>query len=275
MATMTFEQMNTINSTARTNGDRPSIGFFSLRNDGDSAIVRIMHDSTNDFEIVTTHQIKVNDKFRRINCIRSPYDPVDSCPLCARGDKLQQRFYVKMIQYVMGEDGLIHGTPVIWERSGSYAQTIATLINNYGPLSNLLFRVVRHGAARSMDTTYEMMFMPEQMCPQADYPIIPNAFDNYTVLGGVVMNRTKEDIEQFIATGNFPNPNTATQAPTPISYAEPTPTVSMTDNSAMGYTQFNVPPATNTPPTPMPNNGFNTQAFNQTNNFQRPVRTIG
>lgn len=201
MAQIKFED---IQDVGVSNGPVNQVGFFSLKNDGDEAIVRIMHDSTDSFDIVSTHAIQVNGKYRRVNCCRTPREPVESCPLCASGNPSQQRFYIHLIQYTRNENGQVVAEPKVWERSLAYATTIKNLIVEYGPLSNLIFKIKRSGAAGSMDTKYTIMYANPQMYPENIYPPVPGAFDGYKAIGNVVMDKSIQDIIYFVTNGNFP-----------------------------------------------------------------------
>ena len=201
MAQIRFDEIQEQNSN-----NRNGVGFFSLKNDGDEAVVRIMHDNTDTFDIVSTHAIQLGGKFRRVNCCRSPYDPVDVCPLCASGNSSQHRIYIHLIQYERDENGKIIAVPKVWERSVSYAKIIKDLITTYGPLSNVLLIIKRSGAAGSMDTKYSIMYAPPQIYNDNTYPKVnAEAFDGYTAIGTAVMNKTPEEIGVFVETGSFPS----------------------------------------------------------------------
>lgn len=202
MARIKFEDIQDAGLSNSNQGTQ--VGFFSLKNDGDEAIVRIMHDDTDSFDIVSTHAISVGGKYRRVNCCRSPREAVENCPLCASGNPSQQRFYIHLIQYTRDENGQIVPEAKIWERSLSYATTIKNLIVEYGPLSNLIFKIKRNGAAGSMDTKYTIMYANPQMYPENLYPPVPNAFDGYNAIGNVVMDKTPQEIVTFLTEGEFP-----------------------------------------------------------------------
>ena len=127
-------------------GNQQRVNFFSLQNDGDEAIVRIMHDNVDSFDILSTHQIKVNDRFRRINCLRSGKEPVENCPFCAGNVQLQTKIYIHLVQYYWDESGNVIAEPKVWERSSNWAQTLKSYIDNYGPLSDIVCKIIRHGA---------------------------------------------------------------------------------------------------------------------------------
>lgn len=199
MSQIRFDQINT-NETITNN----NIGFFSLRNDGDEAIVRIMHDSIDSFDLVTTHPIQIGGKYRRVNCIRDPHEALDNCPLCRSGSKIQQRMYIHLIQYVRDDQGKITPQGKVWERAASYAVTIKNLIDEYGPLSNCIFKIRRNGKAGSMDTTYSILYSNPQVYRNEDYPKINNMFESYSAVGTAVLNKNFDEISEFIATGDFP-----------------------------------------------------------------------
>ena len=75
----------------------PRVGFFSLRDDGDEAVVRFAYNSPDEFEVFTVHPVTIDGKFRKVNCINDLRLGVHSCPLCAAGVQLQQRFYIRLI----------------------------------------------------------------------------------------------------------------------------------------------------------------------------------
>ena len=279
MARISFDTLQETAINNSNNNEGNNIKLFSLKNDGDVAVVRIMHDSVEDFDILTTHKVKVGDKRRNISCIRNPYDPVDACPLCKNQEKLQQRFYIHMINYVTDtQTGQVIPVPVVWDRAATeYANKFKTLIEEYGPLSDLIFKIKRNGKAGDMSTTYEILMGNQSMYPIDKYPKI-EAFNGYTALGKIVMDKNYNEICEYLATGSFPQPNrnntqSATtnsvvpkasididavvdDTPTPPQYYNNTPT---TTAAPVGG---NVAPTTNMP---WQNNG-NTAGMN------RPVR---
>lgn len=206
MAKVNFDNMqdDSAYSTSSNNGN--DVGFFTLRNDNDEAIVRFMCDSTDDFEILTVHDIQIGGKYRKINCIRDFHDPMENCPLCATGSKINQRFFIKMIQYDKATDssGNVVITPkaMIWERSTSYAKTLKSYLDNYGPLSDVICKIIRHGKAGDMQTTYEIVPNLNKMIYKDEiYVKDPSLFGDFSAFGTIVMDRTYDEIMQFQMTG--------------------------------------------------------------------------
>lgn len=189
-----------------TQQNSTQVGFFNLQNDGDEAVVRFMVDSLEDLEILTVHDIYVDGKFRQISCVRDPRDPIEKCPLCAKDERIKQVVFIKMLQYVNTPNG-VDVKPVVWQRNAStYAFRIKGYLDNYGPLSQILCKVIRHGAKGDMKTTYDIIpnLSPVQF-PQENFPIVTEAFNNYKALGRVVLDKSTEEINTFIQTGSFPN----------------------------------------------------------------------
>ena len=197
---------NNIGSSNRAESSSPnSIGFFSLKNDGDEAIVRFMHDTTESFEILGTHSIQVNGKFRRINCVRTPSQSVSECPFCNRGERMDYRFFIHLLQYTNNPDGSVNVEPKVWERSISYAHKLKEYINNYGPMSDVICKIVRHGKAGDMKTEYEIIPNLSKQVYRDDIFVKKNGcFDGYSALGGPVLDKTVEEINEFLNTGDFP-----------------------------------------------------------------------
>lgn len=257
MAKMSFDTaVSAMNN--ETSFDSNRVKLFSLKNDGDEAIVRILHDSVNDFDILTTHPITVGGKYRSISCLREPRDPMDKCPLCKNGTKVQSRIFIHMIQYVTNEQGQVVPQPVVWERSIAYATKLKGDIDEYGPLSQCIFKIRRNGKAGDKNTTYEMKLGNPNMYNEANYPLVADGFKDYSVCGTLVLDKTYEEISMFITNGTFPEtkkPNNTSNVPNALDAVEDdvpntaTPRESWTAPTTGGYT----PNGTSAMPNSTPN----------------------
>lgn len=219
MAKLNFDQLTTVlNRDDSERGDR-QVSFFSI-GDGEEAIVRFPYSSTNDFDVISTHKIKVGDKERRISCLRdTPSESIDNCPLCAHGrtfqgtfaqvdsSKVESRFFVKLINYVKDDSGNIVPVACTWERPLGFARELVTLMQEYGPLSECIFKIKRTG--KKLDTKYTIMFGSPAVYPEERYPKNFESFNNYNILGGLVLNKNYNEVATYLETGSFPQ--TATQ----------------------------------------------------------------
>lgn len=201
-----------------------NIGFFSLKNDRDEAIVRFVYSSPEEFELIAAHTIRdENGRFRTYSCLRNPRDPMDMCPLCEAGEKVGLKFYIKLIHYVPQADGTVVATPKVWERSGAYAQKLAGKMAKYGPLKDCLYTVTRHGAAGSMKTEYDIDIVtpnePAYNNPYFNTQDGLSAFEGFKALGRMCQDKTYEELYK-IAYGNG-SPKAATvQTTKPASVAD-------------------------------------------------------
>lgn len=216
MAQISYDAIPETANNSSSNG----IDFFMLRNDGDEAIVRIMHDDVAGFNIFAYHEGNVGGKKRKINCIRDPKDSIDNCPLCASGSSVKYCMYINMLQYSQDAEGKMVSKPVVWERSLSYANRLKGLINEYGPLSDCIFKIKRNGAAGSMETTYDIFFQNPRVYPEDIYVKDVEAFKSYSALGTIIINKEYNDLMQYRQTGSFPasQQNAEPQQNAPMNY---------------------------------------------------------
>lgn len=215
-----------------TNNYQNEVNFFSLRNDNDEAIVRFLCDSVDEFDILTVHDIEVGGKYRKISCLRDPREPTENCPFCKSGARISNRFFIRLIQYVESQDpasGARIVTPkaMIWERSTAYAKTLKSYLENYGPMSDVICKIIRHGKAGDMQTTYEIVPNLSKNVYRDDvYVKVADIFGDFNTLGTIVMNKSFEDSSHFIMTGDFPAAPSAQNNTAPVQpAAAPQPAV--------------------------------------------------
>lgn len=222
MAKVSFETAQQYEESRPSGSSGGLFEFFNLKNDGDFAVVRFLYSDVSEFDIFTCHNVTINGKYRKVSCIREPHDSTEACPLCASGNNISNRFFIKMLEYRMNASGQMEVHPVVWERSMSYASRLKSMLDEYGPLKDCLFKVKRNGAAGSMDTTYDILFCSPKVYSDASYPMIPNAFEGVNILGTLVLNKSYQDIETFLATGAFPQ-NTNNQQTANVTPPQYTP----------------------------------------------------
>ena len=177
----------------------PYVSFFSLRDDGDEAIVRFAYDDPSEFEVYTVHPVTIDGKFRKVNCINDLRAGVSSCPMCAAGVQLQQKFYIRLIEYTRDEQGNIVPQAKIWERPTSYMQILTNLFTEYGPLKDNVFKVKRSGARGDMQTTYSIMFGNPTIYNEQLYVKDFSAFENYSPLGTAILDKNDLELSALVA----------------------------------------------------------------------------
>ena len=229
MAKIDFSSFNTPGNQGQSRKDSDySVKFFSIQ-DGESAVVRLMVDTTNDFDIRSVHRVKMDgyDYGRNVNCINDTHNP-STCPLCAAGIKLEQKLFLRMLQYKV-VNNQVEVVPVVWERSVFDkvfgAQKLVNYITDYGPLSDIVCKITRNGTG--LNTTYTLSMalniLPNTKAVYRDdiYVKKTDAFGDFNVLGVSIMDKNFDELTQFIATGKFPE-RVKTDAPETPSYTAPT-----------------------------------------------------
>lgn len=156
-------------------------GYFKLVDDKDTATVRFLYDSIEDVEGMSVHEIKEGDKKRYINCLRNYGDPVDVCPLCAKGNVTQVKYFIPLYN-------VSSGRVEIWERGKKFGQKLASLCSRYPHLVSHTFEIERNGRAGDQQTTYEIY-----ETGQDDTTL--EQFELPTIIGTLVQNRTAEEMQ--------------------------------------------------------------------------------
>jgi hypothetical protein len=179
----------------------PRVSYFSLKDDGDEAVVRFAYNSPDELyqDIFPTHQVTIDGKFRRVKCLRENYkSPISDCPFCVSGTPVNERFYIKLIEYSRNENGEIEITPKVWERPTSYIPTLNGFFDEYGDIAEMVFKIKRSGAKGSLQTTYSILPANQKVYNEALYPIDFSAFNNYKVEGSALAVKTAEEMEEML-----------------------------------------------------------------------------
>lgn len=216
---MAYVNFNDIDFSAEGNyGGNRDIKFFSLKNDRESAVVRFIQSTVDDFEIVAVHEVEIATQNgiskRKVSCLREANDPIDKCPFCETNQKLQKKFFVHLVKYEQSQSGEITCTPMVWERPLSFAKELAEKISLYGtPLSNNVFMVTRIGAPKDTKTSYTVDYLPPERFPDTIYKKMEESFKDYKAVGGIVLNKTAQEMIAFVRDGRFPAPQVNNNIP--------------------------------------------------------------
>lgn len=165
--------------------------WFSLKDNGDVARVQFMIDKYEDIDVFACHKVKIGDKERYVDCLRTYDEPIDKCPFCAAGIPVKPVRFVVMYQH---DDGKVK----IWERGKQFIGKLQSLCNRYSPLSDYVFEIERVGKAGSKDTRYEIYPMDRVE------PMDLTEIEKPELLGGLILDKTAEEMEIFLETGSFP-----------------------------------------------------------------------
>jgi len=203
-----FTQQQSRPDTPTTSHNYARVTYFNLTNDGDEAIVRFPYSTPDQFDIRTVHTVKMGKAFRKINCLRDPREPLDNCPLCKSGNRVQLRFFTKLLMYVKDGSGNIESQACIWDRPASFAQTLKSYMDDYGDLRNLVFKIRRHGAKGDLSTTYDILPANPEIYKPTIYVADFKAFDNFDLSFYHCLDKTFEEMNEYVTTGSFPEKTT-------------------------------------------------------------------
>ena len=195
MAKIDYNAWQQYSNIQSSNDNKSKLNFLQLKNSGDFAIVRFVETGADSYDIGAIHVLGKENKYKRVSCLRNPYEPLENCPLCENGEKVMMRMYVKLIHYV-DENGEIVEKPSLWERPAGFAKQLNSLIEEYGDLKDCLFKIVRNGSG--LDTTYDVLYAPNSKYPSANYPTTTiHEFDNFSAFGRLVKEYSFEQMQEL------------------------------------------------------------------------------
>jgi hypothetical protein len=149
-----------------------------------------MMDNLDDLDVFACHKVKIGDKERYVDCLRTYDEPIDKCPFCAAGIPVKPVRFVIMYQH---DDSKVK----IWERGKNFIAKLQSLCNRYQPLSEYVFEIERNGKAGDMATRYEIFPMD-----RVD-PVDLTEIEKPELLGGLILEKNGEEMDVYLDTGNF------------------------------------------------------------------------
>ena len=166
-------------------------GYFSLKNDKDTARVRFLYDSISDVEGFAVHEVDIDGKKRYVNCLREYGDPVSKCPFCEAKKFTTVKYFVPL--YNIDEDRV-----QTWERGKKFGQKLSSLCSRYPHLFTHIFEIERNGQAGDQQTTYEIYEVDKSENVSLDEFEIPD------VLGSHILDKSADDMSCYLNAGYFP-----------------------------------------------------------------------
>lgn len=164
---------------------------FTLKDDGDYALVRFLYTSPEDVTGYETHMVQVSSKSKYPSPVKCNGE---GCPLChARKPKSTKLFIVL-------EDLSDENKIKVWTRPAKFAAQMLELFEEYGDrLCDYTFKVKRCGAKGAKDTTY-LVSAPRNN----ESPVDINDYTIPEIGFPVLFTKTNEDMEAYLEDGEFP-----------------------------------------------------------------------
>lgn len=193
------------------------IEFLKLKDDGDFATVRFLIEDKNDhlgLETISYHEVNINGKKRKVNCLREVGDNASVCPLCSNKnyDRLGVAYYIHLIEYEKKKkaDGTWEYTGEanykVFERGKQFQSKITLLMSRYANQYKPVFDIIRSGVANSLKTDY-MILENTQVNPE-EFELLEEDWSNRkSVLGILVLDKTFEELVYFVENGKFADQN--------------------------------------------------------------------
>lgn len=229
-----FNDFQNSASANASNADRQKIGFFKLKDDGDEALVRINLSDVNQMQFAAVHTVQSQGKWMKIACLNPFGNPGASCPLCEKANsgntaisKSSKKVYIQMLAaYKDAATGTFGApVPVIWERPAGFSRDLATILKEYGSLTDHLFKITRNGKAGDMKTTYAFNYAIPTVYKPELIPANFEAFKDFNVAKHSYWVKSEQEIAVFLSTGAFPEAVRETTNNSTTNFAMSNPTV--------------------------------------------------
>lgn len=177
--------------------------FFKLQSDGQSALCRFMFNTLNDLEGYALHEIQLDGKRRLVNCIRSYNEPVDNCPFCKANMNIVPKLFIPIYNVDTKE-------VQIWERGSAFFKKFIEPCEHNNPLVSGVFKVTRRGKPNDTKTDYDIYPIDKDNTTLEDLPPVPE------LLGGLILDKTFDEMEEFLRTGSFGSGNGSGNSEAPV-----------------------------------------------------------
>ena len=171
-----------------------SAGYFSLKDDNDSARIRILYETLNDVEGHTVHQVDMPNGFKKyVECLRPDKDaPFDTCPLCAAKNKAFMKMWIPIYNCDESEICMFERGKKFWTNT-----LYPSFVEHGTPFCSNIFTIIRHGKAGDMqNTTYELVHEGADDTTLDDFDEIPAPPDT-------LIQATEEQMINYLETGSF------------------------------------------------------------------------
>lgn len=165
--------------------------YFSLKDDKDTAKIRFLYNTIDDVQGVAVHEVQIGDRTVDVECLRAYNDPIDKCPLCAAGYRINAKVYIPIYDMSSNESK-------IWSRGKTFLSKLQSLCARYNPLVATPFEVERVGKKGDKSTTYETYPMQTDNSRIEDFPPIE-------AQGTCYLTKTTDELNYYLQTGNFPD----------------------------------------------------------------------
>lgn len=168
-------------------GNYSKTGWFQLKDDGDTAVVRLLDkgevgtepsgEPKYDFDIFEVHKLDVDGSGRD----RTVLCKGEGCELCKAGNKPSLRMFLQLVNL---DEKDADKQLQLWERGVTDIKNILGLCGEYGALNERNFKIKRSGAKGSLKTSYQ--YFPQDKSEMK----IP---EKQNLVGSLILDLNPED----------------------------------------------------------------------------------
>lgn len=159
------------------NGEKTE--WLSLKDDGDSAMVRFLHSNESDLDVFEVHNFEVDGFNQSIKCLG------EECVFCKEGHRPQLKMWLQMMD--LEDDNKIK----IWSRGVSDIKKILEEIAENGNLNERDYKIKRVGKKGSTKTQYlfyakdkKEMELKERKKVEGYFVRVVTPEDMYSIING-------------------------------------------------------------------------------------------
>ena len=206
-----IEQYRPNGSSSNSNKSRRN--YLTLKDNGSIARGRILCEKAEDIECLEVHRVKVGDYEREVNCRfdKENGGTIDDCPFCKAGIKKTAKIFIPFFNAEAEEGKEIQ----IFERPYGYYSKISNYCARYNPIVGTEVEIERRGEAGYQKTDYDIFPVGDR-----DGTTVDDILDDCGVkelpkiLGSYVLDKSAEDMEYYVANGEFPPYDRQEEVPT-------------------------------------------------------------
>lgn len=161
--------------------------FFTLADDGDTAIVRFLYTSFDELDWFVVHEVEIGGKKRWVECTEEP-----GCPCCVKVGRPSLKLFIQMIQ--KGKED----TVMTFERGQKFIPQMQALFEAHGDLTQHIFEIERKGKKGDSNTRYEIHHISESSISEDDL------LERQIFLSedGFILQKTHDEMREILE-GNY------------------------------------------------------------------------
>lgn len=222
-------------------------GLFRLPEDGDTAQVIFLYRSKHEMLTTNAHYINSEEYRGYVHCLGT------GCPACAKNIKLRPRkVFIPLYVVSCPNQPEYNGTIKFWDRTAAMEQQLnRDVFRSFPNPSEFIFTIVRRGAPRDINTTYDIRGefkntykSYDQICAEfGNIRFVPNSPDDTsTYYENICKTLSSDTLSRYLSSGAgasslgdyVATPRAGFISSIPDTYVESSALV--TDNTPTGFT---------------------------------------